>query len=484
MNLRTSMTQVRSGQFPVRRYRSNERATVLIIVLWIAFGLVSLALYFGHSMSLEMRATDNRAAAVEADEAIAGALRYVTNILGTATNGMLPDTNSYQFANVPIGDATFWLIGRGDSQLVTPDRPVFGLVAENSKLNLNTATLEMLQYLPRMTPELAAAIIDWRDTDETVTTGGAENETYARLNPAYKCKNAPFESIEELRLVYGMDTDILYGEDVNLNGVLDANENDGEAAPPFDNHDGILDPGILEYVTIYSREPTTDTNGTARINIASLTAAKITSVLQTNFTTARAAQIINQLGLTTPVGGGRGGRGGPPPTPPTITIASPLAFYMRSGMTADEFALIDQYLTVATGPFVEGRVNINTAGAAVLACLPGCDASTAQQMIAYRQANPDRLTSIAWIADALSGNTTVLAALQARDILTVQSYQFTADIAALGHFGRGYHRVKFVLDTADGTPAAVRYRQDLTHLGWALGKQTRELILTSAKDRQ
>ena len=46
-------------------------------------------------------------------------------------------------------------------------------------------------------------------------------------------------------------------------------------------------------------------------------------------------------------------------------------------------------------------------------------------------------------------------------IITTQSYQFTADIAALGPYGRGYRRVKFIFDTSDGTPKIV-YRQDLT----------------------
>ena len=36
--------------------RSSDSASVLIIVLWIAFGLVSLALYFADSMSFELRA--------------------------------------------------------------------------------------------------------------------------------------------------------------------------------------------------------------------------------------------------------------------------------------------------------------------------------------------------------------------------------------------------------------------------------------------
>jgi hypothetical protein len=93
--------------------------------------------------------------------------------------------------------------------------------------------------------------------------------------------------------------------------------------------------------------------------------------------------------------------------------------------------------------------------------------------VTYRQSNPDKLGSVAWVADALSQNTSVLTALQTNDCITVRSYQFTADIAALGPNGRGYHRTRFIFDTADGSPKIV-YRQDLTHLGWALGRQVRQ----------
>ena len=37
----------------------------MVIVLWITLGLVSIALYFAHSMALELRASDNRASAVK-----------------------------------------------------------------------------------------------------------------------------------------------------------------------------------------------------------------------------------------------------------------------------------------------------------------------------------------------------------------------------------------------------------------------------------
>src|SRR5438045_8320853 len=40
-------------------------------------------------------------------------------------------------------------------------------------------------------------------------------------------------------------------------------------------------------------------------------------------------------------------------------------------------------------------------------------------------------------------------------------------------YGRGYSRVKMIFDTSEGTPK-IRYRQDLTKLGWALGTRSEE----------
>jgi type II secretory pathway component PulK len=151
-----------------------------------------------------------------------------------------------------------------------------------------------------------------------------------------------------------------------------------------------------------------------------------------------------------------------------------LAFYAKSGMTATEFALVGTNLTTTSGTYVNGRVNVNTASAVVLACLLGGDTGAAQQLVNYRQSNPYNLTSIAWIIDALGQSyPDAVQALEAGDYITTQSYQFTADIAALGPYGRGYRRVKFIFDTSDGTPKII-YRQDLTHLGWALGKEVRQ----------
>jgi type II secretory pathway component PulK len=94
----------------------SAKGSVLVIVLWIALGLVSIALYFANSMALEMRAADNRVTGMAADEAIEGAKRYVSYVLTQyATNGVMPDLSQYQAEAVPVGDAKFWIIGRDNS---------------------------------------------------------------------------------------------------------------------------------------------------------------------------------------------------------------------------------------------------------------------------------------------------------------------------------------------------------------------------------
>jgi hypothetical protein len=174
---------------------------------------------------------------------------------------------------------------------------------------------------------------------------------------------------------------------------------------------------------------------------------------------------------TNNVGGGGAGGGGAGGGGNTVTNNSVLQFYMRSGLTAEEFALIENDLTTTTNSVVEGLVNVNTATATVLACLPGLDAAKADALIAARAGQTTVQTSIAWVKDALDEQS----ATQAGPFITGRSQSFSADIAAVGRHGRGYSRVRFIFDTTEGTPK-IRRRQDLTHLGWALGREVRQQI--------
>ena len=452
--------------------QARPQGSVLIIVLWIAFGLVSLSLYFGHSMNFELRASDNRVSSQVAEQAIDGAARYINYILTTqisnGSNGQYLDLSAYVHEAVPVGDAHFWILGRDTNLITGPGRLAFGLIDEASKLNLNTLTSNQVIWLPRMTVDFTMGILDWRDTNGN----GPTTMYYSMEQPAYLCKSDPFETVDELRLVYGADMDTLVGEDFNRNGVLDPNETD-------ENQNNMLDPGVLEYVTVYSREP-----NSGGINISNLTSGSaLQQLMSTNsaFTSADVTKIINSLGLSSANTPGRStgttgaaGRTGAAAAPTTVRFPSPLAFYIKSGMSSSQFAAIATNLITTTNSVITGRVNINTASQGVLTALTGGDTSAAQALVNYRLSNPNNLSSIAWVSDALGQSyPEAMVALAQGDYLTTQSYQYTADIAALGPNGRGYRRVKFVFDTSTGTPEII-YRQDLTHLGWALGAEVRQ----------
>jgi type II secretory pathway component PulK len=316
-----------------------------------------------------------------------------------------------------------------------------------------------------MTADFADAIMDWRGTNGVVSLD------YTALG--YVPKNAPFETVDELRLVDGATEDLLAGEDLNRNGVLDANEKDL-------NSNGELDPGLLEYVTVYTREPNFHADGTTLTNVNTATLAQIQALFQyagTSSATRMAQSIYNSIH--------------PNPRNPKIVnnCNGLLDFCLRcknAGMSSGDFANLSATVTTSTNTYFRGRVNVNTASPDVLtALIMGANVdeqtavSAAQTLVSYRQQNPDSLGSIAWVIDALGNNSPVVTALARGNFVTTRSYQFTADIAAVGSFGRGYRRVKFIFDVSDGTPK-ILYRQDLSRLGWALGEKARENLV--AKD--
>ncbi len=433
----------------MRTASHRRRGSVLIVTLWASLGLVSVALLFGHSMLMTYRGADNDLAARQAEQAIEGAVRYVQMLsVNAETTGLFPEIETYIGEALPVGEATVWFLGRPADAADGTSRE-FGLVDEASKLNLNTATIDMLRALPGMTEELAAAIIDWRDADDEVTENGAESGTYLAMQPAYNCKNAPFESVEELAWAFGATRIVLHGEDSNLNGALDANEDDGNAALPEDNADGKLDAGILEYVTVFSQEPNTREDGSARVNVSRIN-EEVRTLLRDTFGETRAQEIQARFG-------------------PGDTLRSVLEFFVRSGMTAEEFAQISDAVTTNTGDTVPGLVNANTASEVVLACLPGIGTDKAGSVVAARLARSQQDTSIAWVAEVLGEE----GAAQAGPFLTGQSWQWSADVAAVGRHGRGYRRTRLVLDHRTGTPRIV-YRRDLSPLGWALGSEVRQ----------
>jgi type II secretory pathway component PulK len=456
-----------ASRFPLHTPH-HRRASILIVVLWIMIGIACVALYYADDMNLEYRASDNYVQAAQARQTIDGMRRYLFDFFTNREDedkGMMPEVETdYEAEGVEIGKGKAWLVGRTTTKDQQGKTLGFGLIDEASKININTATVAMLQKIPNMTDKMAARIIDWRDADDNVTGSGtgAETQTYQQTDFKYKCKNGDFETLEELRslLAPDDDTSILYGEDSNLNGVLDENENDADVSWPTDNADGALKSGILEYLTVYSRESNKAPDGTTRLNITSTTLSQqIRQLLTDKISSSRAETIMSRIANTR-------------------NMRSLLQFYTASGMTAEEFAKVDQYLTTSDAIYVKGLINVNTASADVLACIPGLTDGAADTLVRTRDGlTYEKKKSIAWVSSVLSQTQ----ATQAGPYLTAHSYVFTADIAAVGEHGRGFQRDSMVIDTTEGSPQVIFHR-DRTRLGWPLGKDIREQLDTEAGD--
>src|SRR5262245_8995818 len=72
------VTLITSGAAASRARQRKSEASVFVIVLWITFGLVSITLYFANAMNFELRASDNRVCALQSEQAIMGAARYLS----------------------------------------------------------------------------------------------------------------------------------------------------------------------------------------------------------------------------------------------------------------------------------------------------------------------------------------------------------------------------------------------------------------------
>jgi len=87
-------------------------------------------------------------------------------------------------------------------------------LAENNKIY---ETLVSLLKLPEFAleeskaEEIVAAIKDWIDADNDVTSGGVESSYYLSLDPPYRAKNKPLDCIEELLMIKGVTKEIFAG---------------------------------------------------------------------------------------------------------------------------------------------------------------------------------------------------------------------------------------------------------------------------------
>ncbi|MHC4507883.1 MAG: type II secretion system minor pseudopilin [Planctomycetota bacterium] len=376
----------------------KKKGLVLIAVLWTAVVLTVMAAIIGRKSRLDMKVCLARMEGVRCKWAARAGIEKAMAVLkedDTESDGLLDlwSDNDEDFNDILLNRCWFSV----------------QVIDETSKLNINAATKEQLMGLPDMVEEIADAIIDWRDTDDTPSGTGVESGYYESMPYLYLARNGPFRTIRELLLVKDVTDDLFYGEDTNLNGRLDYNENDGELSPPQDDADGFLDLGWAAYLTCYSSDggsgSSAQSSGSSGQSGGSSSGQTSGTSGQTSGDSGRNSGSSNQTS------------GGSSQTSSNSNQASG-----GSNQTSGSSGQTTSTSTSQTS----AKINVNTASDIVLAALLGGGDEaerTALAIISYRETLTDGIQDISELSEAGGVDSTTLG--QIEDYLTTQSNIYT-----------------------------------------------------------
>ncbi|MFH0980615.1 MAG: hypothetical protein V2A79_03635 [Planctomycetota bacterium] len=493
--------------------RGRPRAVILVVVLLILALLGLSAACFVFQMNAEYAATRAEVEQMQTRLAAEAGFHYVTLLL----REHLQDVDAWfdnpeKLRRVVVWSATGGLstFGEVEPESDKPSAPGtfapayrftivgddpgsdfkvrYGITDESAKLNINTATADQLTRLltqvvpPEVRVEvLVDSLLDWRDQDEVTRPNGAESDHYRQLNVPYRCKSAPFETVEELLMVRGFTGQVLYGEDADRNGLLSPNEDDGETTFPPDNGDGVLNRGLYPYITVHSRDFNKAADNKPRV-VLSGSSPETQARLEEFFSAQEATYLLSRASSqrgTSPVKsltafldigppestsqpastngtGGQASTNGPPDSSGGAAGGS-------SPFTLDDFPRIVDRCTLKASPELPGLININTAPPVVLRSL-GALAEEDIAAIVQRRATLSAETkqTPAWLLTQGVLDKTKYDAIA--DFVTARGLQFTVETVGYGDHIGARTRLQIIFGMRGPVPQIMYYR-DLTSLG-------------------
>lgn len=366
-----------------------------------------------------------------------------------------------ELAHGTIRDVAGVLVAEYHVQHWINDELTDGPADAHAKINLNLLDEESLGKLEDITPEMIAAILDWMDPDDDVREGGAEAGYYNHPLKPYDPRNGPFKNLQELELVYGITPLLVRGEDWNLNGVLDPNEDDGPATWPDDNADGRLDAGWSALLTTSSVEPGPLADGN-RLSLSTSAVSEIRNafgidqaqanalfhysraegntlegLLTTPLSTITRDGQPNQGGQSGQVGqgeaaGGAGATGGTGRTRGGANRSQQNQTLGARDLTDEQIGRILAGATIGTTYAPKpGRLNINTAPVEVLELLPGVDEALADQIDWLRHGKSAGITSLVELLQIPTLSRETLAAIAPYIDVRSNTFVITASGAAI-----------------------------------------------------
>lgn len=415
----------------------------------------------------------------------------------------------------------------------------FGLQNESARLNINTLTIleangdglttaisllggdltgeetdetesisiavSLLLALPGMTEEIAEAILDWLDEDEEQRLMGAEVEYYGSLSTPYTPTNGPISSVDELLLVKGVTPTLLFGADVNRNGMLDADEQQRFSV-------SIDTPGALgwsAYLTVHGAETNKTRAGLPRVKVnqddiellyEELSEAMGNDLYASYIAAFRIAGTSNSVSsaLTGATGGGNTQQQGEDGGPWVTDLLEDMDLTGGGGTSLNQVLdLVDSTVTVGQGdnaktyssPFpgdpiamaiympvimdmlstqdvdvMPGRINLNECPAELLYGIPLLTEEAVEAILENREVESDDLNRQFETWPMIEGIITLEEMRLLLPLVTGGGDVYRAQIVGYFETVAASHRSEVIIDATSINPKIISWR-DLSHLG-------------------
>ncbi len=194
--------------------KGSPRGIALLIILWVMSVLTVMAFSFSVMTRAESYGTlAFKEGAEKKLLAEAGIERGIMEIIYRSINRNQAVILEGMEAWKPDGTAHATDTGSGGYVVRLSDES--GKISLNGLTDASGVILKNLLINQGTSAEQAGTIVDsildWKDGDDLHHLNGAESDYYLSLAKPYRARNADFETIEELILVKGITSEILYG---------------------------------------------------------------------------------------------------------------------------------------------------------------------------------------------------------------------------------------------------------------------------------
>ncbi len=277
---------------------------------------------------------------------------------------------------------------RGVVRLIDLDpESMVSITPESAKLDINTATAEMLGLILGLNKAIAEAIVEARTAN-------------------------PFTSVEQLLGIEGITPELLYGSATDSQQLLPV-----EAESP-----GLLQTtangrGLQQVLTVFSFDPNvqvgfdgdTESRGNLRVNLDQSWSDELDRAIADRFDqeTANMVKAIMEAGQT------------------FATDSDLVGVLATNGVPVEQWAPVLDVFTTTDDQFLLGRVDVNTAPPEVLACIPGISPAQAETIVTTREGlDSEMRRSPTWLA--VEGILTPEEYTSAADWVTTRSMQWRA----------------------------------------------------------